>query len=295
MPSSWLDLRDACTAFSHRKPGLWRKHWVDFPSQARGAARSAAASCTARRRSPLTRGRASRGRGVAGRGGGTARRARPVRGRGEEGGHQEEREDHDDPGDRAHGQPRVGPRGRGHRGDQGNRPARRRRGAWRGGRARSTRGWGWCRGRQRPNSDGGARGSTDLGVMGGAGTRRAGGRRGRGRGSRGRGGRRRACRRRGRRNEADDEAVAAARAVRADRASGRAAGSLASSDSIRSRSGPACTGGSWRLVRMAAMTAVMVDPANGGLPSVAWYRVAPRAHRSAGGPTEPSSSCSGAR
>ena len=30
------------------------------------------------------------------------------------------------------------------------------------------------------------------------------------------------------------------------------------------------------------MTAAMVEPVNGGLPSTAWYRVAPSAHRSAG-------------
>src|ERR1700744_6792934 len=101
-PASWLDLRDACTAFSHRKPGRWRRHGADL-----------------------------RGRGMAGRGGGSARRPRTVRGRGEEGGHQQQREDHDDRGDRSHGQPRVRPRGRGHGGGEGYLPALR---YWRGGR-----------------------------------------------------------------------------------------------------------------------------------------------------------------
>ncbi len=63
--------------------------------------------------------------------------------------------------------------------------------------------------------------------------------------------------------------ASAARAAAAVCASGRPAGSAASSASMSSRSGPACSGGVSRRVRIAAMTAAMVEPVNGGPPSTA--------------------------
>ena len=79
------------------------------------------------------------------------------------------------------------------------------------------------------------------------------------------------------------ETIASARALMTACVPGRPAGSLPSSAPISSRSGPACCGGAEARVRIAAMIAVRVGPSNGGLPSIAVYRVAPRAHMSAAG------------
>lgn len=79
--------------------------------------------------------------------------------------------------------------------------------------------------------------------------------------------------------------AAGSRSIRsASSADSRCCGSLTSSPAMRSASTPALPGGSSGSSAMAYAVSIAVGRRNGEMPSTAWYRVAPSAHRSDSGP-----------